>query len=90
MLVQDESQSQKAEPHNHGNRWECDYNHVPLDGSYLIEAVFYKKQDGEYRLLPYKFPPTGIFTAANNDLYFNPEVAKVPDSPLPLLYQLHL
>lgn len=57
--------------------------HVPLDDSYFVEAHFYKKQGGEYRLMPYKVPPTGFCKAVKNDIYFYPDLAKFSNYPMP-------
>lgn len=58
--------------------------HVPLDDSYFVESQFYKKQGGEYRLMPYKTPSTGFCNAVKNDIYFYPELVKFSNYPMPL------
>lgn len=58
--------------------------HVPLDNSYLAEATVYKKQGGEYRLMPFRYPPTGLCTAVNTDKVWYPDFVKVSDLPYPM------
>lgn len=57
--------------------------HVPLDDTYMAEAFSYKKQGGEYRLLPYKLPASGVCSIINNDNMFYPELVQASDFPMP-------
>lgn len=56
--------------------------HIQLDNSFDLEGKFYKKQGGEYRILPYRLPRLG-FCAFIKDKFFYPDLAAVSDLPLP-------
>lgn len=58
--------------------------HVALDNSYEVTAVFFKKQGGEYRNLPYRLPTSPFCTYMNEDTFAIPEVAAASDMVLPL------
>jgi hypothetical protein len=44
----------------------------PLDQTYLMEVNMYKKQGGEYRLMPYKLPMRTFCDFLNTDVSFIP------------------
>jgi hypothetical protein len=56
----------------------------PIDDSYKVKATMYRKQGGEYRLLPYNFPLADYCTALNSDPYVLPDMAKHSNFSLPI------
>jgi hypothetical protein len=56
----------------------------PLDDNTKVKITIYKKQGGEYRLMPYNFPLSDWCSAINNDPYVYPDVAKSSNISLPL------
>lgn len=57
--------------------------HIPLDNTYLCEALVYIKQGGQYRLMPYKLPKKGVCDVHNEDKYFYPDLVAASDFPMP-------
>jgi hypothetical protein len=58
--------------------------HGDIDNTFKIMCKFYIKQGGEYRLMPYKFPPQAVLDTFNNDKYFAPDFIKVSNFTQPL------
>lgn len=58
---------------------------VEMDNSYEISAKVFKKQGGEYRLLPYKVDPTSFCDFFNSDDIAYPELVKLSDFEKPLI-----
>jgi hypothetical protein len=56
----------------------------PIDDTYKVKATIYKKQGGEYRLLPYNFPLADYCSAINSDPYILPDMAAHSNITLPL------
>ncbi|KAG5679007.1 hypothetical protein PVAND_008616 [Polypedilum vanderplanki] len=54
---------------------------VPIGDDFKSEGRLLKKQGGEYRYLPYGYPPTPKCTLMANDRYMYPDVAKNSDFP---------
>jgi hypothetical protein len=57
---------------------------VTIDESYQTSAQLFKKQGGEYRLLPYNFPASSLCDALKKDVYVLPEVAANSDMEFPM------
>lgn len=57
--------------------------HTDIDNSYLIEFRTYKKQGGEYRLLPYRLPKKKFCDAIRDDDVVYPDLAAVSDFEMP-------
>ncbi|KAG5670617.1 hypothetical protein PVAND_000866 [Polypedilum vanderplanki] len=55
--------------------------HVPYGNDYKVGLKVLKKQGGEYRYLPYRFPNTPFCDAAATDKYIYPEIVKNSDLP---------
>jgi hypothetical protein len=56
----------------------------PVDDTHKYKMTIYKKQGGEYRKMPYNFPPTDYCKAINNEPYIMPEFAKQSNLTLPI------
>jgi hypothetical protein len=54
-----------------------------VDNKIIVEHLFFKKQGGEYRKLPYTLPPKPFCDYVNEDVYFYPEIQKVSNIPKP-------
>ena len=50
--------------------------HIDVDNSYLIESSVFRKQGGEYRLTPFKYPKKGFCDLIATDKYFFDDLAK--------------
>ena len=58
--------------------------HGPIDDSFEIQLTMYKKQGGEYRLLPMKIPPNAFCKAVNNDPHYIHGFVKGSNMTLPM------
>jgi hypothetical protein len=56
----------------------------PVDDSYKFKVTLYKKQGGEYRLMPYNSPLAPWCSTINNDPYIVPDKVKHSNMTLPL------
>jgi hypothetical protein len=59
-------------------------NHGPIDNSFKFKVTFFKKQGGEYRLLPYNMPLSEFCSAINNEPYAMPDFARHSNFTLPV------
>lgn len=50
----------------------------------MFTVFFYKKQGGEYRLMPFKSPARNFCDFLNDDLFFYKSFSEVTDFPYPL------
>ena len=57
--------------------------HIDLDNSFLCEVEIYKKQGGEYRLMPFKVSKKGLCDLHDEDKLFYPELCKASDFKCP-------
>jgi hypothetical protein len=57
--------------------------HVPLDNSFITFSNLYKKQGGEYRLMPYTLPKEGFCDFMGSDKYFTADLVKASNFPYP-------
>jgi hypothetical protein len=57
--------------------------HVPLDNSYFATTNIYKKQGGEYRLMPYTLPKKGLCDFMNSEKFFVESLVKNSSFPYP-------
>lgn len=57
---------------------------VTADDSFQASAQLWKKQGGEYRKLPYNFPPGNLCDSLGKDIYVFPELAQVADIEYPV------
>jgi hypothetical protein len=55
-----------------------------MDDNYKVRVKMYRKQGGEYRLLPFKFPEQEFCSAIQNDPYVYPDIAKHSNISYPL------
>lgn len=56
----------------------------PLDNSFQVHMIGFKKQGGEYKLMPYKLPPQGFCDVINNDPFNLPQEVEVSNLTLPI------
>jgi hypothetical protein len=56
----------------------------PIDESYKYKITLYKKQGGQYRLMPYNFPLAEWCSAINNDPFIMPDIVKRSNMTLPI------
>lgn len=55
-----------------------------IDNVSKLKALISLKQGGQYRKLPYNFPPSSCCETLNKDPYIYPDIAKVSDIPSPV------
>jgi hypothetical protein len=56
----------------------------PITNSYKYKVTFYKKQGGEYRLMPYNSPLAPWCSTYDNDPYIIPDLVKHSNLTQPL------
>jgi hypothetical protein len=56
----------------------------PIDDSYKYKITGYKKQGGQYRLMPYNFPLAKWCSAINNDPYVVPDIVEHSNMTVPI------
>jgi Protein of unknown function (DUF1091) len=54
------------------------------DNTKQVEAKMWKKQGGEYRLLPFKLPAKNLCDFLNQDTIVIPDMVKVSNIPSPM------
>jgi hypothetical protein len=57
--------------------------HVPVDNSYIAITNLYKKQGGEYRMMPYTLPKKGYCDFVNSEKLFVEDLIKASNFPYP-------
>jgi hypothetical protein len=57
--------------------------HASIDNSYVAVTTLYKKQGGEYRLMPYTLPKMGYCDFLNSDKYFVKDIVESSNFPYP-------
>jgi hypothetical protein len=60
----------------------------PVNDSYKFKVTLYKKQGGQYRLMPYNSPLTPWCSAFNSDPYVVPDVVKHSNMTQPIVCPL--
>ena len=58
--------------------------HTDIDNSYLIETAVFKKQGGEYRLMPYKLPKKGFCDFIASDELFVKDLVEYTNFTYPV------
>jgi hypothetical protein len=57
--------------------------HASIDNTYIAACSLYKKQGGEYRMMPYTLPKMGYCDFLNSDKYFVRDIVKASNFPYP-------
>jgi hypothetical protein len=57
----------------------------PVDDSYKYKVTLYKKQGGQYRLMPFNSPLTPWCSTINNDPYVIPDLVKHSNMTHPIV-----